>query len=167
MKKINFPLLALFCLFAFAFFGCATTKSASSSGSSSSSNASSSSNTSSSSSSKVTIRLHDNCPSNTYAKAAELALRATVSDYDGVVTVSYSGRPTTEVAKEVLVYYGYCEGIKTAISKGTGESCTLSFNTSANGKGTKVKASTTDEALDLLVYLLDKGINDVYAIYDF
>ncbi|MFA6938251.1 MAG: hypothetical protein WCQ67_08470 [Treponema sp.] len=121
----------------------------------------------SSSTKTTTIKMYDNCPQDTYALAAELALKVTNSSYTGTTTYSFKGTPSTDAIKPVATYYGYCYGIKEAIAKGSGKTCTLSFNTKANGAGVKLDFSGTDEIITSLLKMAVNNYTSVYAIYKY
>ena len=111
--------------------------------------------------------MYDNCPNDTYALVAELALKASNSSYNGVTSFSFKGTPSSSAVKPVLTYYGYCTGIKEAIAKGTGKSVSLSFNTLATGKGASLDFSDTSAILKSLLIMEVKGYTSVYAIYKY
>lgn len=158
MRKISMIFAAAALLACFTATSCLTT-------SSSTSNSTASSKASSSS--KTTIKMYDNCPQDTFALAAELALKASNSSYKGVTTLTISGTPSTDNAKTALTYYGYCTAIKEAISKGTGKTCTVSFNTAANGKGTTLDFSGESVILKTLLTMMVANNATVYAIYKY
>ena len=101
----------------------------------------------SSSGKTVTVKMYVNAPDDLNAKAAELALQAANSNYQGVTSFSYRGTPTVASVGPVLTYYGYCESIKFALNTAYGD-CKLSFNTQADGKGTASPMSMRFIAID-------------------
>lgn len=115
----------------------------------------------------TTIKMYDNCPQDTYALLAEVALKSANSNYKGVTSFTFTGTPSTSDIKPVATYYGYCKVIKEAIEKGTGKTCTLSFNTASTGKGTTLDFSGTDEILKSLLTMSLKSNSSVYAIYKY
>ena len=115
----------------------------------------------------TTIKMYDNCPQDTYALTAELALKATNSSYTGTTTYSFTGTPSDATVKPVTTYYSYCYGIKEAITKGSGKTCTLSFNTKANDTGVKLDFSGTDEIITSLLQMAVNNYTSVYAIYKY
>jgi len=115
----------------------------------------------------TTIKLYDNCPQDTYALLAEVALKASNSTYKGVTSFSFTGTPSTSSIKPVATYYGYCTAIKEAIAKGTGKTCTLSFNTQSTGKGATLSFSSTDEIIKSLLNMSLNNYTTVYAIYKY
>lgn len=151
MKKISFILAAvLFITTGLSLTSCLSTSSLTSS-----------------STKTTTIKMYDNCPQDTYALAAELALRATNSSYTGTTTFSFTGTPSTSAIKPVTTYYGYCLGIKEAIAKGNGKSCTLSFNTNANGTGVTLDFSNSNAIINALLQIAVNNYTSVYAIYKY
>jgi hypothetical protein len=124
--------------------------------------------TSGTSVSKTTkISMYDNCPQITSALLAEVALKASDSSYKGVTSFSFTGTPSSANIKPVATYYGYCTAIKEAITKGTGKTCSLSFNTLATGKGTTIDLSNTDAILKSLLTMALYNYTTVYAIYKY
>ena len=121
---------------------------------------------SSSSGKTVTVKMYVNAPDDLNAKAAELALQAANSNYQGVTSFSYRGTPTVASVGPVLTYYGYCESIKFALNTAYGD-CKLSFNTQADGKGTVLDFSNTSVALTSLMTMAVYGFTNVYAIYSY
>ena len=107
--------------------------------------------------------LNDNCPDNTYARSAELSLRATIADYNGTLTFVTTGG--SEDAEQAATYWKCCESIRAAIASGTGSACTLSFSENADGSGTPVTAEA--DAVPVILDLLARGAAQVYAIYRF
>ena len=102
-----------------------------------------------------------------YASATVLAYRAANSSYSGTVSISYSGTPSASAITSVASYYGYCEGIKTAIAKGHGIPCSLTFNTQADGKGTALDFSSNQTIIKSLLMMAVYNYTSVYAIYKF
>lgn len=144
-----------------------TSSSKTSSSQSGTTKSSSSTGSSSSSETKLTVSLYDNCPENTYALAAELALRATMEGYKGVTKLKISGTPTQAEAEALLKYYGFCFGIKTSIEKGTGKPVTLTFNTNKDGSGVTLEFSDLTLAAKSLLAIKISNSNSVYAIYKY
>ncbi len=175
MKTVKRVLLALVVLAVSGIFftGCLSTAVAGSSSSKtkkssgSTSTSSSSAASTSSSANALTFKLYDNCPENTYALAAELALQATMKGYKGVTKLTVKGTPSTPEAETVLKYYGFCYGIKTAIEKGTGKTVTLTFNTSKDGKGTNLDFTDAASVAKSLLLMTLANKTSVYAIYKY
>lgn len=111
--------------------------------------------------------MYDNCPQDTYALLAEIALKSSNSGYSGVTIYSFSGTPSTSAIKPVATYYGYCTAIKTAIEKGTGKACTLSFNTLSTGKGLSLDFSNPDAVIKSLLIMAVNNNKNVYALYKY
>lgn len=154
MKKLS--VLAAFVIFAIVGLSSCLSSSFTSSG------------TSSSSSSRVSVNLYVNAPTDDlYASATVLAYRAANSSYSGTVSISYSGTPSASAITSVASYYGYCEGIKTAIAKGHGIPCSLTFNTQADGKGTVLDFSSNQTIIKSLLMMAVYNYTSVYAIYKF
>ena len=156
MKKIIPAVLAALTLTAaLALTGCATTSETASSGSSGKTSASKSS---------ISVKMYNNVPeNNTYAAAAVLTLKLTNKSYSGVSTYQYIDTPVD--VTPVLSYYAQCEAIRAAIAAGEG-SCTLSFNTQANGGGTTlVFNNSPSQVIKTLLTMAVKNYTTVYAIY--
>jgi ABC-type oligopeptide transport system substrate-binding subunit len=132
----------------------------------SSSFASSGSSSSSSSSSRVTVRMYVNAPEDDlYASAAVLGFKALDSNYNGVVTLTYTGNPSIGSVAPVATYTGYCNGVKSAIETGYGKKCTLSFNTKADGSGYTLDFSSNSAIIRSLLSMAVYNYTTIYAIY--
>ncbi|MBQ4235446.1 MAG: hypothetical protein II716_01245 [Treponema sp.] len=127
---------------------------------------SSGSSSSSSSSSSVTVKMYVNAPENDlYASAAVLGFKALDSNYNGVVTMTYTGTPSISSVTPVMTYTGYCNGIKSAIETGYGKKCTLTFNTKADGSGFTLDFSSNSAIIKSLLSMAVYNYTTIYAIY--
>lgn len=159
MRKNTFIIAAAMILATvFLFPSCLTTTGTTSTGTTA---------TASTTTTSKTIKMYDNCPTDTYALVAELAIKSTNSNYAGVTSFSFSGTPSTSDIQPVATYYGYCTAIKEAIAKGTGKSVTLSFNTLSTGKGTTLDFSSPSAIIKSLLIMGAKNYKNVYAIYKY
>ncbi|HAK69545.1 MAG TPA: hypothetical protein DEO40_05175 [Treponema sp.] len=156
MKKLPLLFAASLLLVSLCFTGCLTSMSSNGSGNVTVSNPT------------VTVNLYDNCPTeDLYAAAAQLTLKATNSNYNGVTSFSYQGTPTISAVGPVLGYYASCETIRLAIEKGHGTKCKLTFNTQADGKGVALDFSNSSAAVTSLLYMAVYNYTNVFAIYTF
>ena len=114
----------------------------------------------------VTIKLDDNCPSDDYAKAAQILLKAANSNYQSVISFSYQGTPSLSNIKPISTYYANCLAINQALKDGYGKS-TLSFNTAKDGSGATLDFSSSNAIISSLLTMALYNYTTVYAIYKY
>ncbi|MBO4320645.1 MAG: hypothetical protein J5857_09285 [Treponema sp.] len=114
----------------------------------------------------VTIKLDDNCPSDDYARLAQIALKTANKNYQSVVTFSYQGTPNLSSIKPVSTYYANCLAINQALKDGHGKS-TLTFNTAKDGSGATLDFSNSTAIINSLLTMALYNYTNVYAIYKF
>lgn len=113
------------------------------------------------------VALNDNCPQNTYALTAELALEATISGYKGTTSLLFSVPPEDEQVRAAQEFHSFCRSIAEAIEKGTGRTVSLSFNTSPDSSGEEFKFSNAKEIKASLQAMAQGNITELYAVYDY
>ena len=117
---------------------------------------------------QTTIFMYDNCPNETSAQLAELALKSAMPGYEGTSVFSYSGKtPALSDLQAVKDYYGYCQKIRTAISRGSNRLCFLSFNTGKFGSDISLDLSSDEAIFESLVKMAAYNKTSIYAIYSY
>lgn len=115
-----------------------------------------------------TIILNDNCPQTTAALKAEIALRATVENYNGTEIFTYNENSPKNYLQEFQNYISYCEQIKDSIKKfSINSECLLEFNTEKDASGEALDFSSSEKTVQTLKYLAQNQISQVWAIYKF
>ncbi|MBO7638379.1 MAG: hypothetical protein J6S91_05320 [Treponema sp.] len=114
----------------------------------------------------VTIKLDDNCPTDDYARLAQLALKTANSNYQSVISFSYQGTPSLSAIKPISTYYANCLAINQSLKEGHGKS-TLSFNTAKDGSGATLDFSNSNAIISSLLTMALYNYTTVYAIYKF
>ena len=117
---------------------------------------------------RTTIVMYDNCPKETAARLAELALKSSMPHYDGTTVLSYTGKtPSLSDLQPVRDYYGYCEEIRDALMRGANRLCFLTFNTGKWGTDISLDLSNDEAIYDSLVTMAAYNKTAIYAIYSY
>lgn len=112
-----------------------------------------------------TINFHDNCPRITEALQEEVALKATIPGYKGIMTVTYTVWPEEKYVYPLTEFYGCCNRIRQAVEKSRGKKCILAFCTSPDGNGVLMDISSEKNALETATYLVENRIENLHALY--
>lgn len=113
----------------------------------------------------INLNFYVNCPRTTEALTVELALKATVDNYKGVVNYQCSGAPSAKSLDPIAEYYSYCKFIEEMLEKTTGDKYSLAFNTEKDGSGEFVSIANSSQTLKTVEKLMHSDNSTVYAIY--
>lgn len=113
----------------------------------------------------INLNLYVNCPRTTEALTVELALKATVDNYNGVVNYQCKGAPSLKSVEPIAEYYSYCKFIEEMLEKTTGDRYSLAFNTKKDGSGEFVSITNSSQTLKTVEKLMLSDNSTVYAIY--
>lgn len=113
-----------------------------------------------------TIKFHDNCPRTTAALNEEVALKATIPGYKGIISVTYKSIPEEKHAYPVTGFYDCCERIRNAMEASSGKKYVLTFNTKEDKNGKEVFLSDKTKATESVILLIEQKETDVYAFYE-
>lgn len=113
------------------------------------------------------IYMYDNCPSETNARLALSAIKASEKGYKGVTLYNIADDPSQDNIDTVTKYYNYCKNIKTAITKGSRRLCNLTFNTEKDGTGIALDLSSKETRVESLMKMVAYGKTTIFAIYSY